>query len=201
LKPQKVWESLVEKFLDCFESHRQLKDQVFVDPLTGLGNRRAFFRAMEREMERVRRGMGKPLSIIVIDIDRFKSVNDEHGHAIGDKLLERFGSIIRKTLRLTDFGGRLGGEEFVIVMPGTRIEDAFAHAITLRKRVEELLLVTYESTDDEYVHVSRTASFGVATWNSDDEESHDSFMARADRALYRAKEAGRNRVMRAENPV
>jgi diguanylate cyclase (GGDEF)-like protein len=171
---------------------RELEGLVFVDPLTGLGNRRAFEKALEREVARVKRGMGEPLSVAIIDVDHFKSVNDTYGHDVGDRVLEKLGGILRRKLRPTDFVGRQGGEEFVILMPKTNTAGARTYAERVRVLVATLLSV--ESTEGSQGLVSATVSIGVATWDKAT-ESPDEFLKRADQALYAAKAHGRNRVV------
>ncbi len=156
------------------------------DVLTGLANRRAFDEAAQREIRRAVR-YGEPLALIMTDIDRFKAINDTHGHHAGDQVLVSFAHTLRAAVREVDLVGRWGGEEFVILMPGTDIEEAQQVAERMRQAVAAAP-AHYEDVDCSY-----TASFGVAVFRSD-MPSLDALLGTADQALYRAKENGRNRV-------
>ncbi len=170
---------------------KELEGLVFVDALTGLGNLRAFEKALEREVARVKRDMGSPLSIAIIDVDFFKKVNDTFGHVVGDRVLEKLGELLGRGVRKTDFVGRMGGEEFVVLMPKTTSSGALLHAKHIRLRVDTSLVVYGDGCPSEGVQC--TVSVGVATWNPQ-KETPQEFLARADAALYRAKARGRNRV-------
>ncbi|HWK27536.1 MAG TPA: GGDEF domain-containing protein [Solirubrobacter sp.] len=150
------------------------------DALTGLWNRRAILAALSGMVSAARRH-GRPLSIAVLDLDDFKRVNDTHGHTHGDAVLVEAARILRSRLRAEDQIGRLGGEEFVVLLP-----DADARAARL---VAEKLRAGVAAAP-----VAVTVSIGVATWNG---ESAEELLQRADTALYAAKDAGRDRVMAA----
>lgn len=157
-----------------------------IDPLTGLLNRRAFTELAEREIKRARR-FDHPLSLIAIDLDRFKSINDGHGHAVGDSVLEDFGRVVSAQLRSLDIIARLGGEEFVVMLPGTDLEGAFHVAERMRQGVADHAL-PLQAGELRY-----TASFGVAGFEPR-QPGLERWLARADAALYQAKGNGRNRV-------
>jgi two-component system cell cycle response regulator len=157
-----------------------------VDPLTGLLNRRAFLGSLDLELERSRR-LGYPVSVLLVDIDHFKQLNDRHGHAFGDAVLASFGGALLRHLRKVDLVARWGGEEFVATLSGTDVRGAETVAERLRAAVAAIELRTPDGTK-----VGVTASFGVATWNRS--EGRDSLIDRADRAMYEAKHGGRNRV-------
>lgn len=157
-----------------------------LDPLTGIGNRRVFYTRAESEIARQRR-KGTPLSILMIDLDRFKSINDTHGHAAGDKILRRFTSLTRPQLREYDFFARLGGEEFAVLLPDT--PEAVALAIAERLRVQAASALLPDSEDGK----PATVSIGVAQLDTED-TNIDQLIQRADLALYAAKRGGRNRV-------
>jgi eukaryotic-like serine/threonine-protein kinase len=157
------------------------------DNLTGLLNRRAFSEAAEREFERARR-YRRPLSLILFDIDKFKSVNDAHGHLIGDQVLRVLSDTVRKTTRATDIVCRWGGEEFLILMPEQGHDQAVATAERLRQDASNLVVVTPSG------HLSLTISLGVASLKRQEDETLDSLIGRADAAMYEAKAAGRNTV-------
>jgi two-component system cell cycle response regulator len=161
------------------------------DALTGLNNRRyldnhlnvLFNRSMAR---------GKPLSVLITDIDRFKQVNDTYGHDAGDEVLKEFANRIRSTVRGADLACRYGGEEFVVVMPDTSPEVAAAVAERLRASIEDNGF-TLKSAGEE---LKVTASFGIASRQSS-VLTPDQLMKQADLALYEAKNTGRNRVVAA----
>jgi two-component system cell cycle response regulator len=159
-----------------------------VDALTGCMNRRAFTERLDRELDRVRR-YDVALSVMMIDLDRFKDINDSHGHIVGDSVLRQLGDLLRDEVRSVDLAARYGGEEFVIVLPETDLEGAVVFAERLRKRVEEK---NFAETGDP---LRITVSIGVATASVAGEITEpESLIAQADEALYRAKHDGRNRV-------
>ena len=160
------------------------------DYLTGVLNRRAFMDQFGREILRCRR-QKYSLSVIMTDIDFFKSVNDEHGHLAGDFVLKRFAEIIGSGNRPYDFMGRYGGEEFVFCLPETDITQAAAFAERMRQKIAQAEL---NYTEEPHCSIRITASFGVFSSRADHDYSPESFIKAADDALYRAKENGRNRV-------
>lgn len=157
------------------------------DMLTGLDNRLAFFEKGESEYSRYRR-YGGALSVIMLDLDYFKSLNDTHGHGVGDLVLESLGQILRTALRRNDIAGRVGGEEFAVILPETNIEHATYLANRLKKAIESSQFNTLEDP------VLCTASFGVAQANIET-DTFKSLLKCADDALYMAKKEGRNRVV------
>lgn len=155
------------------------------DFLTGLPNRRCLEEIVEREMRRIRHD-GMPLTLLTIDIDHFKRINDQYGHDAGDSALRSIASALASAMRPRDRIARLGGEEFIAVLADTGIEDAMVVAERLRVMLEELSIVAGQ-------HILKTtASFGVATFASTD--TLEMVLRRADRALYTAKLSGRNRT-------
>jgi len=168
---------------------RRILDLAATDPLTGVLNRRAFIERLEQEIERSRRG-NAPLSLIMADIDYFKRVNDRYGHQTGDIALQRFADQLTTSLRVYDFTARYGGEEFFLCLPGADGSQAGSVAERLRKRVEEMEVVFPDGSRS----IRITASFGVACFLPEPQESIDSIIKRADEAMYRAKNEGRNRV-------
>lgn len=156
------------------------------DALTGLYNRRTLDELAEREQRRSDR-YGTPLAVVMLDIDRFKAINDLHGHSAGDEVLRSVADNVIASMRVTDMAFRIGGEEFLMLLPGTDCGDAFLAAERLRERIQ----ATPVGTPSGLLTV--TASFGVACYQSG-AESWDEAMRRADRALYQAKRQGRNRV-------
>jgi diguanylate cyclase (GGDEF)-like protein len=153
-----------------------LAEVAHTDDLTGLPNRRAWDEALTRELARAKRE-GTPLTIGIVDLDRFKDYNDDHGHQAGDRLLRQFAAAWGQELRATDVIARYGGEEFALALPGADLGDATAIVERLRA-----------STTAE-----QTVSAGLAVW--DGEESGEQLFGRADRALYAAKESGRDRIV------
>ncbi|MCX7896661.1 MAG: diguanylate cyclase [Rhodocyclaceae bacterium] len=164
----------------------ELRRQASIDALTGLANRREFYRAAERELARVRRGGNATL--LLADFDHFKAINDLYGHAAGDAALVAFARLLLDGLRQMDLAARWGGEEFIVLLPDTSAEDAAKLAERLRQR---LAAMTIHEGDAEF---RITASFGVAIIDAADERIEHA-IARADEALYRAKQGGRNRVI------
>jgi diguanylate cyclase (GGDEF)-like protein len=162
------------------------------DVLTGLANRRRLMTRLEEEVARARR-YKTPLSVVMIDIDHFKQVNDEHGHAMGDEVLRNIGAMLKGGVRTTDLAARYGGEELTLVLPHTDIPAAVLVAENLRERFAEL-----EHRLDE-VTVKKTVSMGVAARDGQGVvPSAEDLLKHADEALYRAKQNGRNRVEVAE---
>ena len=156
------------------------------DPLTGVANRRRFIEQLGMELDRVRR-FGDPAALLMLDVDSFKSVNDTHGHAAGDAVLQHMAELSRLRLRRTDLFGRLGGEEFAILLPGTDRAGAVLFAERFRRQVADTPAQTAQGA------IRVTVSIGVAELGPGD-SAPDAILARADAALYRAKQAGRNRV-------
>jgi diguanylate cyclase (GGDEF)-like protein len=167
----------------------ELNRQATLDELTGIGNRRIFYGRAEAELARCRR-RNTPLSVLMVDLDRFKSINDSLGHAVGDETLRRFAALVGPHLREYDFFARLGGEEFAVLLPDTAEETALAIGERLRELTEA------ERLPAPGFPVPTTVSIGAAQLR-EDERSIDQLMHRADQALYAAKSSGRNRVVAA----
>ena len=157
------------------------------DELTGMRNRRAFYELGELAMAQAKR-YDDPIAVISLDIDHFKKVNDTWGHATGDETLRLVALIIQRTIRTSDIAGRVGGEEFAIVLPRATPEQALAMAERLRAAMEKAPLYH----DRGEIHF--TSSFGVAVRDAEN-DTLDRLLAEADKALYEAKEGGRNRVV------
>jgi len=167
---------------------RCLRDLALKDTLTGLLNRRAAQELLEREWTAYRQ-KDLPFCVLMIDIDHFKHINDAYGHAVGDKVLIELAARLRGGTRPSDHVARMGGEEFLVFLPQTEIPSAQAAAERLRQHVAAWTL--------EPDHLTVTVSIGVAQAAAED-EAFDDLLIRADRALYAAKTAGRNRVHLAE---
>lgn len=168
---------------------RRILKQANTDALTGVMNRRAFMERMEQETVRSRRDK-TPLSFIITDIDHFKKVNDTYGHQVGDLVLQRFSATVSASMRPYDLIGRYGGEEFVICLPGADGLQAASAAERIRKKVEAMEIIVPDGSRS----VRITASFGATAYSVGSRESMDSIIKKADDALYRAKNEGRNRV-------
>jgi diguanylate cyclase (GGDEF)-like protein len=157
------------------------------DALTGLASRRRFMEALELELKRAQRHE-RPCSVLMLDVDHFKRINDGFGHPVGDEVLTNLGRLIARSVRSTDVAGRIGGEEFALLLPETDIDGAKEIAERLRAAVEQL------SVDDGRGRSVRfTVSVGAASLGRSATTSHE-LLADADRALYEAKHLGRNRV-------
>ncbi len=153
-----------------------------LDGLTGLWNRSRTEAFLADEQARANR-YGTPFSVVLIDIDHFKHVNDTFGHAVGDSVLRQFATLLRENVRAVDKVGRFGGEEFLIVLPEIGSHQAVAAVQALRRRIQAFAFDTVER---------KTASFGIAEYRPG--ETLETLMARADKAMYRAKASGRDRV-------
>jgi diguanylate cyclase len=171
-------------------ANQRLKRLVAVDALTGIANRRHFDRALDRELRRARRERA-PLSLIFLDLDEFKRFNDTYGHARGDEVLRRVAQTLDETFRRGgDLVARYGGEEFAVVLPGVDARRAGLYAERLRRRIWRLA-IPYEASQ---VSDRMTISGGVATVVPAEVVAPDDLLRAADKALYRAKCHGRNRI-------
>jgi len=184
-------ENQINQRTQQLEEAKQLAEkQARTDPLTNLGNRRAFFELGSLEFDTARTNK-QPLSIIMVDLDRFKFINDNYGHAAGDKVLKECAAAIVALLRPSDLCARLGGEEFGVLLPRTNLDGAECIAERIRKKLKTLRFV------EDGKHFQLTASFGVA--EVIDIHTHlETIIKDADIALYQAKEAGRDRVVKCE---
>ena len=160
------------------------------DPLTGLLNRRRFFELSEAEFSRVETS-NIPFSVIMLDVDDFKQYNDRHGHKVGDEVLVRVTEACKGSLRTDDIFGRLGGEEFAVSMPETKLENALEVAERLRKVVQEMDFPTNGSKPANALSI--TVSVGVAEYNNSC-KTFDALLEHADKAMYKSKNSGRNQV-------
>jgi diguanylate cyclase (GGDEF)-like protein/PAS domain S-box-containing protein len=167
------------------QSH--LENMATIDSLTGLANRQAFMQRAKNEFNRARR-YTRPMTVVMIDIDHFKSINDKYGHAAGDEVLRQIADICHNSLRGSDFIGRVGGEEFVLLLPDTPQNHAYNVAERMRTHLYETPIELENGTT-----LNITASFGVAHMNEDDSD-FNAILERADEAMYHAKHEGRNQV-------
>lgn len=168
-------------------TNAQLYELAITDGLTKLFIHRYFQMRIAQEMERAKR-YNLPLSLLLLDIDRFKTFNDNYGHQVGDLALVHLSKILRESLRITDICARYGGEEFVIILPETENADAVYVAERIRKKVETL---SFTAVGQE---LKITISMGVTTYHGEKKVSRLEFIRQADKALYSAKEHGRNMV-------
>lgn len=164
----------------------ELRQIAMTDSLTGAHTRRSFDLLLDKEMARAKR-YTLVMSAVAFDVDHFKQVNDRYGHAAGDKVLQSLAQTVKSNLRENDVFARIGGEEFIVLLPETGLSSAMMFAERIRKQVEATQLIIGDDT------IAVTSSFGIATY-TDNAETKSDFLERADQALYDAKEAGRNRI-------
>lgn len=182
--------TMVSLLFELDQAHRTVQEQSITDALTGVHNRRHFFEAAQVEFARCQR-RGNPVSLLMIDGDNFKRINDVYGHLCGDQVLRQIARACRDSVRAHDLVARLGGEEFAVLLAEAGAADAHLVAERIRRRIAESELSYAGKT------VSFTVSIGVAVWRPT--VSHlEQVMDRADQALYRAKRMGKNRVELAE---
>jgi diguanylate cyclase (GGDEF)-like protein len=167
----------------------RLYELAMVDGLTGLFMRRYFDARIEEEMERTRR-YGTPFSVVMMDVDDFKRLNDTHGHVVGDRVLRTIAEVVKDQMRGVDTAARYGGEEVAVILPRTEMLDAYHQA----ERIRAAIAAQRVATDDPATTLTVTASFGIAAYPESAATSGEDLVRRADRALYRAKQLGKNRV-------
>jgi len=189
LRIKRLQEELEERERQLLEANEKLRHMSRTDGLTGLDNRRYLEQQLDMMYAHSER-LGEPLSAVICDLDKFKYVNDTHGHHAGDAVLKQFAAILKVEAREIDRVGRYGGEEFLILLPGTVLDAAVTFAERVRKAVEDHTF-TFDGGS-----LQRTASFGVAAWPHPRISNCDGIVRAADDALYVAKETGRNRVVR-----
>ncbi|HEX4104962.1 MAG TPA: PleD family two-component system response regulator [Rhizomicrobium sp.] len=179
-----------KRYADRLRHNVQLSlEMAITDQLTGLHNRRYMSRHLDNLVSNARKN-NKPIAFVIMDIDYFKSVNDSHGHDIGDEVLKEFAGRIAANVRGIDLACRYGGEEFVVVMPDTDMEYAYAVSERLRQSIETTPFRVSRAPHT----LSLTISIGIAAAEGD-KDSVDALLHRADQALYRAKKTGRNKVV------
>ncbi|NKB33622.1 MAG: diguanylate cyclase [Pseudomonadales bacterium] len=173
------------------EEVKQLAAMVRTDELTGLFNYRYFAQALSLEMERTRRS-GQPTCLIMCDLDHFKSINDVHGHEVGNVVLSHIASLIRKTIRRLDIPCRYGGEEFALILPDTTLRQGVRFANRLR------LIVENSPVKASDLVLGIEASFGVDIYSRGNQLTEKEFVDKVDGFLYEAKQGGRNKVCHAD---
>jgi diguanylate cyclase (GGDEF)-like protein len=175
-----------ERLIAALREHSSaLERETNEDPLTGIANRRHFMERLAAEFD-VARAVGQPLTLAIADLDRFKIVNDDLGHRVGDEALRQSAALMRPFCSDNDLVARIGGEEFALVLPGMALEPALALCEKLRAAIES------HDWRRVHPHLRVTVSIGVAQWDGQSEVS--ALLEAADAQLYRAKRAGRNRV-------
>jgi len=177
---------LSELYDDLLRKEAELEQLAITDALTGLYNRRFFTSRLAAEVGRARR-YGRTLSLVMLDLDNFKEINDQRGHQFGDHVLAEVGKILTTNVRASDIVCRYGGEEFAVLLPETGPEQAGQAAEKLRTRLKE----HFQGGDDS---LAATVSLGVASYPSPGVADENDLVKRADAALYEAKEQGRDRV-------
>ena len=178
---------VLSELLSIQEECRRLRELAQTDSLTGLYNRRFLIKSLDQEMERTRRTC-LPTSLIMLDLDYFKRFNDTHGHQFGDTVLQRVALTFKEHVRKLDIPCRYGGDEFALVLPGTRLPQA----VRLAERLKEILAQSREKFQEQTAQV--TASFGVETFTGREDLTPETFLQQADRWLFVAKARGRNVV-------
>lgn len=173
---------LVEQMQKVNELNHRLEVLTTTDALTGINNRRAFEHSLAQELALVER-RSTPLSLVIVDVDHFKMINDTYGHAAGDKVLQSIAALLTKTARNVDVVARIGGEEFAVILPNTDETSALTIAERMRAAV----------ANEVWLNTPLTISLGTATLSSHEDAS--SLFVRADKAMYAAKANGRNRVV------
>jgi diguanylate cyclase (GGDEF)-like protein len=194
LRIKRLQEEIEERERELMEANQRLRHMSQTDALTGLDNRRHIETRIEEMFEHAKR-LGEPFSCVMVDLDKFKSVNDEYGHQAGDAVLRQLAKILKHEVREIDHAGRYGGEEFILLLTGTVLDAAVTFAERVRKAIES------HTFPFDNGAIQRTASFGVAAWPHPKITSCDGLVRAADDALYVAKETGRNRVIRFDSDV
>jgi diguanylate cyclase (GGDEF)-like protein len=179
-------EQLQSHLAEIEHLQEELRRQALHDALTGLYNRYYLIETLAQEIIRAERE-NSPLSIVMADIDHFKTINDSYGHPVGDQFLIKIAEVMKNNVRGSDIVSRYGGEEFLLVLPGTGMEFAMKRAEALQRLCAKIV-VAYEGKDLEV-----TLSFGLAAYPEDGKDL-EGLIKKADQALYRSKKGGRNQV-------
>ncbi|AZS79406.1 sensor domain-containing diguanylate cyclase [Achromobacter spanius] len=182
-----VWHGFVTDITDRKRAEFELRELAATDALTTLPNRRHFMSHIAAELTRIKGRGGLGSAVLMCDLDHFKHINDTWGHAIGDGVLQHFAHMLRAQLRDTDLVGRIGGEEFAVVLPDTDIESAHLFARNVQRQMADRPYLLGER------HIPLTVSIGISTLHTNDDDA-ELALSRSDRALYYAKQRGRNRI-------
>lgn len=170
---------------------KQLEQMAYYDPLTDLPNRRLLEKLIKRELASMQR-YGQETVIIMLDVDDFKQINDTYGHQVGDSILMQLADLLKNNVRETDTVARFGGEEFIILMPNTSVEEGYIFAERIRKIIMEKVFSIGSDT------LQITSSFGVSSMGDINSQNLEDYYLLADKALYLAKQSGKNRVEKAQ---
>ena len=181
-------EKVKERTLELEQSREKLKKLANHDSMTNLYNRRCLYE-ISNELVSIAKREKSPLSLIMFDIDKFKSINDIYGHSVGDEVIKTFAKLLQQT-RKCDIAARIGGEEFVLLLPNTDKRGAYDIASQIREDVEKLI---FQVKSDR--SISFTVSGGVSTLLLENDNEIDQILHRADKALYKAKKSGRNKII------
>ncbi|MFM0200886.1 diguanylate cyclase [Paraburkholderia fungorum] len=182
-----LWHGFITDVTERKHIEAELQESATIDFLTQLPNRRHFMMQSEAELSRVRRADSRVAAVLMFDLDNFKALNDRWGHEVGDRALSHFAELLRAEVRASDIVGRLGGEEFAMVLPDTDTDAAIALARRVQQRTSRTPLLCRAE------HIVLTVSIGVDTMRAADVGAYQS-LSRGDKAMYRAKERGRNRI-------
>ncbi len=188
-RTREAFEEKLDMALGLYDLYHAAVGEAMTDRLTGVGSRAYFDQRLSEQLDHARR-YRHPLTLVMMDVDHFKAINDHYGHPAGDQVLAGVGALLRGSVRLSDVAARYGGEEFALILPFTDTEGAWILADRLRQALQEWTLILSEGL------VQVTASFGLAELKEDMDVA--ALVAAADRALYRAKHGGRNQVQAAE---
>jgi two-component system, cell cycle response regulator len=190
LRIKRLQDELDEKARELELANQRLRKLSITDGLTELFNHRHVHELLQEEFDRSRR-THEPVAVVMMDLDHFKNVNDTHGHPTGDLILYETAQILRETAREIDMPGRYGGEEFILILPNTGESEAARFAERVRDRIKEHIF------RDDSTEVRMTVSCGAASFPAPGIDSPETLLKAADQALYEAKRAGRDRVVRA----
>lgn len=178
---------LIGMLLKIYRMEEEMRDLASHDSLTGLLSRHAFFDSAHNYLSLAKRDRS-PFSVAIVDLDYFKSINDQYGHPAGDAVLKLFADVVNSVSRRSDIIGRLGGEEFALALPSTNSAEAFEFSGRLHNAIGKAVLKHKDNI------IQYTASIGLASFDPDSDDDLDQLLARADQALYQAKREGRNRT-------
>lgn len=173
-----------------YQNYQQARRDSQTDPLTGVGTRRVLDKVLAAEYARAAR-YNRPFSVAIVDIDNFKQINDQTGHAAGDKALKNLAKIMTDTIRSADIVTRYGGDEFVLLMPETEMHNAARILERIRRQAKTISIPKFRNV---------TISCGLAQWNGSPDDTPQAILKRADAALYQAKSEGRNKVVESNPP-
>jgi diguanylate cyclase (GGDEF)-like protein/PAS domain S-box-containing protein len=182
-----LWHGFITDITERKRIELELQEFATIDFLTQLPNRRCFMGRMSDELARTRRFGRTGAAVLMCDLDHFKTINDSYGHATGDLVLRHFADVLHNELRVVDTAGRVGGEEFAVILPGSGVDDARIFAARVQQKLADTPLIKGNQA------ISLTVSIGIAMMNTTD-ASPDAALSRSDKALYQAKEKGRNRI-------